>query len=231
MDSVKHIFFDLDHTLWDFEANSRETLFEIFIDYQLDKYGVTSQEDFADTYREVNSHFWAEYREGRLGRSELRKKRFVTTFERFEVFDEGLAFEIGEWYLERCPQKSALLPHARETLEYLSEKYDIHILSNGFDTSQRMKMKSSGIIEFFKHVITSDLAGISKPHIQIFEYARGMAGASREESAMIGDNLDIDIRGAAVAGFKQVYYNPEKIEHDFNPTAEVQSLDQLREIL
>ncbi len=227
----KHIFFDLDHTLWDFNRNSRETLEELFEIYSLKNYGIEVFEDFVETYREVNDEKWDMYRKGLLTKAELRATRFYDTLLRFEVDHPELAAEIDHEYISRSPHKTNLFPHALEVLGYLSEKYQLHIITNGFTEVQDIKLTNSGLKPYFTHKITSEIAGVNKPDPKIFAYALHAAGAKRQESIMVGDNLQVDIVGARRVGLDQVYFNPDKKPHGEEVTFEISLLSELRTLL
>ena len=226
-----HIFFDLDHTLWDFNRNSRETLEELFEIYSLKNYGIEVFEDFVTTYRQVNDLKWDEYRKGLIDKNTLRKTRFYDTLLRFEIDHPELAAEIDHEYISRSPHKTNLFPHALEVLGYLSEKYQLHIITNGFTEVQDIKLTKSGLKPFFTHKITSEIVGVNKPDPKIFAHALHLANAKRKESIMIGDNLQVDCVGARRVGIDQVYFNPDKMPHKEMVTFEIERLNQLPQIL
>ncbi len=228
MNNYQHIFFDLDHTLWDFNKNSRETLEELFEIYSLKNYGIEAFEDFVKTYKIVNDLKWDQYRKGEITKEVLRATRFYDTLLRFEIDHPELAAEIDQEYILRSPQKTNLFPHALEVLGYLSEKYALHIITNGFTEVQDIKMTKSGLKPFFTHEITSEIAGVNKPDPVIFRYAMQKAGAKRKESIMIGDNLQVDCVGARRVGMDQVYFNPDKVPHQEKLTFEIANLGELK---
>ena len=229
----KHIFFDLDHTLWDFETNAYQVLEELYYHHTLESRGVPSFTVFHKTYMVHNDKLWDRFRKGFITRNDLRTKRFSRTLLDFKIGDDKLSDALGTQFLELLPTRTALFPHAKETLEYLAAKnYPIHMITNGFEETQLIKMRSSGIDHFFTHVITSEAAGSLKPYREIFDYAVKLAGGTAESSIMIGDALDIDIIGAHNAGIDQVYFNPAvPAVGDLKPTYTIQSLHELRDIL
>ncbi len=228
----KHIFFDLDHTLWDFEANATATLQELFAEYALDKRGIPSFEKFYASYSVINEKLWDRFRKGFINRNELRTKRFSMTFLDFKLCDDKLCESLGARFIEVLPTKTALFPHATEVLDYLRGKnYPIHLITNGFEATQRLKMKHSGINDYFTHVITSETAGSLKPHREIFDYAMKLSSCSASECIMIGDTLDVDILGAQQAGIDQVYFAPDKQPEGIQPTYTIKSLHELKAIL
>ena len=204
-----HLFFDLDHTLWDFRGNSRATLRELFLDHALAKEGVADVEEFIDAYEEINHAMWAQYSVGRIPKEVLRVLRFRDTLARFGVKENGLAADLGRSYLERCPRKELLMPGARELLAALHGHFKLHIITNGFDEVQGVKLRSSGIAHFFDLVLTSEKAGAPKPDPRIFDVALNRTGAAAGTSLMIGDNVDADMLGARQAGWDHVHYTAE----------------------
>ncbi len=229
--TYKHIFFDLDHTLWDFEYNSRLTLKRVYDEYELIKKGIVDFEEFATAYNTHNEKLWKRFRKGFIKREELRWKRFWLTLLDFKIGDTSLAHELSSAYLEILPTQTALMPYAKEILEHCCKKYKVHLITNGFETTQWLKMQYSGIATYFSEIITSEKSNSMKPYPEIFEYALKTTGALREESIMIGDALDIDVLGASGAGWDQVYFNPGKATHNRKPTYEVQGLNELLYIL
>jgi putative hydrolase of the HAD superfamily len=223
----KHLFFDLDHTLWDFEANHIYTLEQVYRELNLEQYGIPDFNSFADVYMQHNEMLWARFRNGFIKREELRWKRFWLTLLDFKITDGNLAHELSEAYLEILPNQNRLTPGAKEILEHCKGRYEIHLITNGFEATQWQKLHYSGIAAYFKEVITSEKSQSMKPQSAIFDYALRTTGATIDESIMIGDALDIDILGAFYAGWDQVYYNPARKPHTHKPTFEVTNLSEL----
>lgn len=227
----KHIFFDLDHTLWDFDKNSGIVLEQLYQDFDLQSKGVARFEDFYNIYSDINESLWEKFRKGDINRNELRVKRFSRTLLEFKIGDESLSNNLSRTYLELLPVQTQLTPFAIEVLDYCNSKYLLHLITNGFDTTQRMKLNNSGISKYFSEVITSEKSMSMKPQIEIFTYALNKTGASPENAIMIGDHLEVDIVGAKDAGWDQIYYNPLKKTHNRQPTHEISSLKEVMEIL
>ena len=227
----KHIFFDLDHTLWDFNKNSAIVLKQLYNEYQLEEKGVTSFEDFYTVYTGINEKLWERFRKGSIRRKDLRTKRFSQTLLEFKIGDELLANELNIAYLELLPTQTQLTPYAQQVLDHCKDKYQMHLITNGFDVTQRMKLQYSGIGNYFSEIVTSEKSHSMKPHPVIFEYALNAAKATPEESIMIGDHLEVDITGARDVGMDQVYYNPAKLKHAEQPTHEISCLSELLDIL
>jgi putative hydrolase of the HAD superfamily len=228
--TYKHIFFDLDHTLWDFERNSAETLDELFEQHQLARLGMRCS-DFVDTYSHTNHELWALYNRGVISQEELRSTRFPIVFERLGLSRSQVPQGIGEDYLLRCPSKPYLLPYAKEVLDYLAPQYQLHIITNGFPETQQIKLQSSNITHYFAHVITSAEAQCKKPEPYIFTFLVEKLRTQAAQCLMIGDNLATDVQGAHNAGIDAVYFNPQKIPHKSEVRYEISCLSQLKEIL
>lgn len=231
----RHLFFDLDHTLWDFEANSRQTLLELYDDLLLKDRGVHDFDLFHKQYLQHNDKLWDRYRNGYIKVDELRWKRMWLALLDFRIADEALSREMGVRFLERLPTRKRLFPHTLEILDYLQEKgYQLHLITNGFEKTQHGKLKSSGLDGYFREVITSEGSNSLKPHKEIFDYAFRKTGALPAESIMIGDTIDVDILGAVNAGIDQVHVNHLNREVELvqgkKPTYTVFSLKELENI-
>ena len=227
----EHIFFDLDHTLWDFETNSKEALFELADKYKLLERGVDSMDNFLVEYFIINEKLWDGYRKGTVEKEELRYGRFQQTFQKFNIVDKELTISFSDDYVNSAPHKTNLFPHAIETLEYLKEKYVLHIVTNGFEEVQYLKMKNTNLEKYFSQIITSERSGYKKPDKRMFEFSLNEAKAEKATSLMIGDNLEADIVGARNAGLNQVYFNPQKNIHQEDVTHEIVCLKELVELL
>ena len=227
----KHLFFDLDHTLWDFEANSRQTLRELYDQLQLKERGVNDFDRFFQCYTLHNDKLWERYRNGFIKVDELRWKRMWLTLLDFKIGDEPLARRMDVLFLDALPSRTILFPHTVEILRYLTDKgYHLHLITNGFEKVQLSKLENSGIDSYFKAVITSEVSNSLKPHKEIFDYAFRKAGADPAESIMLGDSIEADIQGAINAGIDQVYVNHLKREPPIRPTYTVYSLKELENI-
>lgn len=231
MKKYKHIFFDLDHTLWDFDKNSTETLLELYTKYSLSTLGVKSFHEFHSAYKERNEMMWDEYRLGKIDKETLRDKRFTFTFWDLGLDPETAPSGLSEDYIKLSPSRKHLFPHTHEILSYLKEKYVLHIITNGFQEAQHIKMESSDLNKYFKEIIISEHTGFKKPDIRIFEFSEKLANANSEECMMIGDGLEVDVLGAMNAGWDAVFFNPGKTPHKEILNYEINSLDELKNIL
>lgn len=227
----KHLFFDLDHTLWDFDANARATLLQLHIDLNLPDKGIHDFDLFYRNYLVHNEKLWARYRNGYIKQEELRLKRMWLTLLDFKVADEALAQQLNELFLHLLPTRTLLFPHAIEVLQYLREKgYCLHIITNGFEKTQHSKLDSCGLKKYFLHIITSEGSGSLKPQKEIFDFALTKAGAEAKESIMIGDSIEVDIEGAFNAGLDQVHVNYNNDLQQLKPTYTVTNLNDLKKI-
>jgi putative hydrolase of the HAD superfamily len=227
----KHIFFDLDHTLWDFDKNAEETLQELFHKHRLMELGLNSAAVLIETYTRNNHLLWANYHLGHISKDQLRETRFKKTFIELGFSPDIIPSEFEDDYLRLCPTKTNLFPQAIEILDYLNKKYHLHLISNGFKESTEIKIRSTGLHAYFKTVVISEVIGINKPDKAIFDYAINGAGALKEESLMIGDSLEADIRGAMAFGMDAIYFNPAGKEKPADIARQIMQLQELMEIL
>jgi putative hydrolase of the HAD superfamily len=227
----KHLFFDLDHTLWDFDANARATLAELYDHLQLKERGVHDFELFYQNYLLHNEKLWERYRKGYIKQDELRLKRMWLSLLDFKIADDALTKAMSNRFLELLPTRTLLFPHTTEVLQHLANKgYQLHLITNGFEKVQHSKLKNSGIDIFFREVITSEGSNSLKPHKEIFDYALLRTRALVQESIMLGDTIEADILGAINAGMDQVYVNHTGRVVETNATYTVTSLKQLEDI-
>jgi putative hydrolase of the HAD superfamily len=227
----KHLFFDLDHTLWDFEANAKATLLELHTALNLEERGVNDFDLFHKNYLVHNEKLWERYRNGFIKQEDLRVKRMRLSLLDFKIADETLAQEMSVRFLDLLPTRTILFPYAKEILRYLTTKgYNLHLVTNGFEKTQHNKLNYSGLKYFFKEVITSEASNSLKPNKEIFEYAIQKCNTKPDECIMIGDSIEVDIVGALNAGIDQVYVNHLGIEPEVKPTYTVSSLKELEEI-
>jgi putative hydrolase of the HAD superfamily len=228
----KHLFFDLDRTLWDFEKNSNEVLLELYQHYDLLTKGIVDSKVFIERYKHHNEKLWDLYRQNKIEKDKLRDERFKITLEEFGINSPELAANLGADYVAHCPKKTNLLPYVHSTLNYLKDRYALHIITNGFEEVQYEKLENSNLIDYFEQIITSEQVGFKKPSLQIFKFSMLKACAKPSDSLMIGDDLHADILGAKDIGMAQVFFNPLKHEHSNSEiTYEINCLSELEEIL
>ena len=232
MQQYKHLFFDLDHTIWDFDANAKATLTDLFVLFELDKKVAVSFDDFYRKYLYHNEILWDKYHNGLISSDDLKWKRMWRTLLDFKIGDENLSREMSGKFLEILPTKKILFPHTTEILQYLlGKKYSLHLITNGFEKTQWSKLNNSGLAKYFTHMITSETSNSLKPKKEIFEYAMAKAGANLKESIMLGDNLDADIQGAINAGMDSVFVNHINATPVIKPTYIIYHLKELENIL
>ena len=224
---VTDIFFDLDHTLWDFEKNSALTFQKIFGDNGLN----ITLEDFLEIYVPINLEYWKLYREERVSKAELRYQRLKRTFDQIgETVSDDMINILAHQYIEHLPSYNHLVPNTVQILEYLSPNYKLHIITNGFHEVQEKKLKGGNIHHYFQNIVNSETAGVKKPHPHIFELALDKAKVSPQNSLMIGDNLEADILGAKSVGMEVLHFNSNK-ESSHNECIMINDLIEIKRIL
>ncbi len=221
--NIKHIFFDLDHTLWDFESNSNKTFEYIF---EKNKINIEFNK-FKEIYKPINAKYWKLFREDKVTKVELRYARLKEAFEELEFkTDDTLIHTLSEEYINYLANYNTLFEGALDVLNYLQAKYKMHIITNGFEEVQFRKLKNSKLLPFFDQIITSEKVGVKKPNPKIFQYAMEASQAKSNESFMIGDNFEADIMGAKNVGMHTILcdFNGETI------TEKVVSVTKLSQI-
>ncbi len=228
----RHLFFDLDHTIWDFETNSMETLEDLYQTNLLIERGVSDFDQFFKHYSFHNHRLWDRYTKGFIKQEELRWKRMWLALLEFKIADEPLAKKMSAQFLELLPTKKKLFPYTIEILDYLKTKgYKMHLVTNGFESVQHNKLRESNLRHYFEQVVTSEASNSLKPNKEIFDYALLKAGATTQESIMIGDNQDADIQGGTNAGLDTIFVNHLKVEPTVSSTYMIHHLKELEQIL
>lgn len=226
--SKTDVFFDLDHTLWDFETNSAKAFERVF-----DRYKVPfSLEQFLHYYIDINEAYWERYSLNQVTQEELRLGRLKETFYQLDYeADVSTLEQYSKSYLEELPKNNYLFDGAIELLEYLKDKYALHILTNGFQEVQYKKIKNAKIETYFQTITDSEVAGEKKPHPTIFNYALHQAKVTPAESVMIGDNVIADIQGALDVGIDAIHFNPLMDKSKPSPVSQVKHLLDIKDIL
>lgn len=223
----KHLFFDLDHTLWDFDKNSAFAFDTIFKEQGFE----ISLPDFLNIYIPRNQHYWKLYQVNKISHEDLRYYRLKDVFDalQYEVSDK-IIHQLSEDYIKYLPEYNNLFDGAIEILDYLKPNYKLHIITNGFASVQTKKLKNSNIDHYFETITNSEMAGVKKPHRNIFDFALSLANASKNDSLMIGDSYEADIVGAQDAGIEAVFFNEHNSDIE-NPVLQIKHLLELKNIL
>lgn len=203
----RHLFFDLDRTLWDFDTAAEVAFEKIYEQYHLKDLGIPSAHEFHEVYHPLNEKLWELYRADQITKEELNRTRFMKPLEHYGIHDEALADHLSEDYVYWSPRIVRLVPGTMELLDYLKPKYHLHLITNGFEEVQHTKLSGSGLEPYFETLTVSEEVGVKKPNPEIFHYALKKAGATPEESLMIGDEMAVDIDGARAAGMDQLLFN------------------------
>jgi YjjG family noncanonical pyrimidine nucleotidase len=226
----QHIFFDLDHTLWDYETNSIATIHELLVEFAPQIGREMAFEEFYPIYFEHNHVLWSRYRHNEIDNLTLRYERWRMTFADFGIAEAGWMYDMSEAFLEQCPRKPGLMPNALFILDLVREHYPLHLITNGFSHIQDLKLAHSGLRQYFDVIVTPDGVGEKKPHPKIFQEALAAADCTPENALYIGDSYAEDVIGGHGAGMQVVYFNPKGKE---NPAGfpEIQDLMELRAFL
>ena len=227
----KHIFFDLDRTLWDFDAAAEVAFERIYEKYNLKSLGIPSAHEFHEVYHPLNERLWELYREDKITKADLNRTRFLKPLEHYGIHDIELADHLSEDYVYWSPRIVRLVPGTMELLDYLKPKYHLHLITNGFQEVQHTKLSGSGLEPYFETLTVSEEVGVKKPNPEIFHYALRKAHATAEESIVIGDEMAVDIDGAKAAGIDQIFFNPKGEKVEGERTHEVKSLLEIKQLL
>ena len=228
MNNIKHIFFDLDHTLWHFEKNSSLTF-----NFLLNKYNINvGLQSFLKIYMPINFSLWNLYRDDKITKEYLRHNRLKSTFEKLNInIKPSVIDNISDDYVKHLPDNNFLLKDAITVLDYLFKKYTLHIITNGFTEVQNTKIINSNLKKYFTCIIDSETVGVKKPHSKIFQYAYDISKATnKNQCLMIGDNYEADVMGAINNGFKAIHLNSNN-ENLHKDSIIINDLISLKEIL
>lgn len=227
----KHIFFDLDRTLWDFDAAAEVAFERIYEKYHLKDLGIPSAHEFHEVYHPLNEQLWVLYRADKVTKDYLNRTRFLKPLEHYGIHDTDLADHLSEDYVYWSPRIVRLVPGTMELLDYLKPKYHLHLITNGFQEVQHIKLSGSGLEPYFETLTVSEEVGVKKPNPEIFRYALRKAHATAKESLMIGDEMAVDIDGARTAEIDTVLFNPRGEIVEGERTFEVKELREIMEIV
>ena len=232
MENITHIFFDLDHTLWDTDLNSKESLSELFTELDISQKGIESFDHFWAVYKKHNQHLWGLYAENKIGKDFLRLHRFEVTLKDFNIENTKLAEQIADEFILRTPHKKNLIEGTIPLLKHLHNRYHLAIITNGFKESQHNKLKASEIGNYFDKIYISEEIGCHKPDPAIFHHAVKISKAgSNKNCIMVGDTFDTDVAGAISAGLHAVHYSPYQTEQHPEPVITIKHLAELIAVL
>jgi putative hydrolase of the HAD superfamily len=202
--NISDIFFDLDHTLWDFEKNSALAFYKVFEEHKI----TIDLPLFLQIYEPINMQYWKLYRDEQITKQQLRRGRLNDAFAQMGTsFPVETIDSLAEAYIDFLPLNNHLFPGTLELLDYLKPAYKLHIITNGFEEVQTLKLRNSNIESYFQTVTNSERVGVKKPNPKIFQYALNQANSAPEKSVMIGDNLEADIMGAKAVGMHTLLFS------------------------
>jgi len=223
---ITDLFFDLDHTIYDFDKNSALTFQAIFTEMEL-----SCVDDFMTHFKPINDSYWERFSKEEISRDFLRYGRLKDTFDAIDLkINDDHIYYIADEFVGKLPDYNHVFDGAYETLDVLKNNYRLHIITNGPDSVQEKKLKNANLTAYFQTITNSEIAGVKKPHPGIFKHALTTANTKAENSLMIGDNINADVHGALNVGMQAVWFNEFKLENTIG-VAEVQQLNQLLEIL
>ena len=226
---VKHIFFDLDNTLWDFDKNSECAIKSMFVEHRIKEDFGVEFELFHKNYYQINEALWLQFRDEKISKAELRERRFKQAFLSVHITKLELAEKFEAIYFQEIVKFNYLMAGSEELLDYLKNKYQIHVLSNGFFEVTKRKIETSALINYINTWTSAEEINIRKPRPEIFDHALKKAGAKKDESIYIGDDLIADIKGAQDFGVKSIFYNPSNKAVD-NGISSINHLLELKKI-
>lgn len=224
INNIKHIFFDLDHTLWDFDKNSALAFDKILKSHNIN----VNTQAFLAHYEPINLNYWKLYREEKIDKENLRYRRLKDTFDAIDfTISDTIINQLAIDYITYLTTFNHLFDGTIDILNRLKKHYQLHIITNGFEEAQQKKMASSNIAHFFKTVTNSEMAGVKKPNPMIFNHALTVANAQPHESVMIGDNYEADVLGAINVGMEAILFN----YHNLTVESEIRKIKHLSEIV
>ena len=226
----KSVFIDLDNTVWAFDENSRDTFVEMYEKYHFNRY-FDSFDQFFRIYSEKNVQLWVDYGAGRITKDEFNGIRYAYPFRVVGAYDEALINRYTKDYMSRIALKEKLMPHTVEALDYLYNRYNLYVLSNGFRELQVQKLRSSGVEKYFKRVILSEDIGVHKPDSQIYSFALSATQSELRTSIMIGDAWNTDIQGAINIGMDYVFFNLQNNVPPVRPMHEIHDWNEIKKLL
>ena len=224
---ITDVFFDLDHTLWDFDKNSALTFEKIF---EINNVNISTSE-FLSHYMPINLNYWKLFREEKIKKEALRFGRLNDAFLAVNLkVEKKLIYKLSEDYITHLSSFNHLFENTLEILDYLSLHYNLHIITNGFDEVQQKKLTNSNINKYFKTVTNSEMVGVKKPNPKIFNFALNLAKTNINQSIMIGDSYEADILGAKNIGMDVVFFDVNNTTLDSN-IKQIDNLIQLKKYL
>lgn len=230
MKGISHVFFDLDHTLWDYDFNATKVLSDLYDHFRLQEVLRTSKEGFIKTFFSINANIWRDYNQGKIEKEYIRNERFGRIMRHCGAEDTTISHRLSDYFLYYCPRQPKLMEEVDVVLPFLSKKYKLGIITNGFSDVQDTKLTSSGIRKYFEVIVTSESIGSRKPSREIFDHALELAGIESHQAVMIGDNPGTDILGAKNAGWVPILYDP-KFTMKSDCEWQVQRFSELMKIL
>ncbi len=228
---IEHVFFDLDNTLWDHRGNSEVTLEQMFKDYEITKKYKVTFEEWHEVFYEINEKLWVDLSEAKISKDDLRERRFKDPFAHFDIHEEGLGLEFEDEYLARMGKMKGTVEGAQEILEYLSDNYTIHIITNGFIEVSEAKLINADLLKYITTLTCADEIGVRKPDARIFDLANNKAGSNKDKAVIIGDDWVADVVGGTNFGWQAIYLDCFDEKPSLEGVPIITSLMEIKELL
>ena len=221
------ILLDVDGTPLDFGMSEKQGMKVV-----LEQYGFEPTEERLLLYHEINEGFWSAFERGEVTKEDLVRQRFETFFGRLGRAVDGR--EAEELYRRQLDDSAFLIDGALDLCQYLKERYDLYVVTNGTSSTQYKRLAASGLDCFMKDIFVSEDAGSQKPQKEYFEYCfKRIPGVCPERMLLVGDSLSSDIKGGQAAGTATCWYNPSGLINrtGVRPDLEICALGELKRIL
>ncbi|MBH1940804.1 YjjG family noncanonical pyrimidine nucleotidase [Mobilitalea sibirica] len=227
MNTYTTILLDADNTIFDFNACEDEALKQTFF-----KYGYAYNDKIKNLYEKINIDLWKQYELGIMDRETVIYTRFKVLFEQIGIKDDGIAFE--DDYQELLGMQHFFIEDAPEVIQYLHNKYDLYIVTNGVTVTQYRRLRESGIDQYMKKIFVSEETGYQKPMKEYFDYCfERIESFDKDKTIIIGDSLSSDIKGGNNAGIATCWFNLKSQNNDIGVKVdyEINRLVDLYQIL
>ncbi|MBS9334700.1 YjjG family noncanonical pyrimidine nucleotidase [Fructobacillus sp. M1-13] len=230
--AINTLIFDLDDTLLDFRGGESQDI-KMLLGKHLGLKGKKQDQALA-VYQKINKGLWSAYEQGAINQQDIFRRRFQETLAALQQTGQADPQEIEREYAFLRDHNYRILKGAKELLQSLAGHYTLFAGTNGQEETQIRRLRETGLFEYFDAVFTSQGLNVAKPDPDFFDQIFAAHPAmKREETLMIGDGLQSDIRGGQNARIQTVWVNlrDQVLPDDLKPTKIVFSLKELQEYL